>query len=149
MYADGLAPRSTCMSFTSRSTNAPTALEKAESARRVAEEAGHLKDEFLATASHELRTPLNAIVGWVHVLQSGALPDDEQRQQAVNAIERNAKIQTRLIEDLLDVSRMIQGRVSLTVSPLDLRESDRGRRRNHPAMPRRQKTSPSASSSRR
>jgi CheY-like chemotaxis protein len=97
------------------------ALDKAESARRVAEEASHLKDEFLATASHELRTPLNAIVGWVHVLQSGALMDDEQRQQAVNAIDRNAKTQTRLIEDLLDVSRMIQGRVSLTVSPLDLR----------------------------
>jgi PAS domain S-box-containing protein len=96
------------------------ALERAESARHVAEEASHLKDEFLATASHELRTPLNAIVGWVHVLQSGALDNDEQRQQAVNAIDRNAKIQTRLIEDLLDVSRMIQGRVSLRVAPLDL-----------------------------
>src|SRR5688572_15534167 len=97
------------------------ALEKAESARYVAEEASHLKDEFLATASHELRTPLNAIVGWVHVLQTGALSDDEQRRQAVNAIDRNARIQTRLIEDLLDVSRMIKGRVSLTVAPLDLR----------------------------
>jgi PAS domain S-box-containing protein len=97
------------------------AVERAEAALQVAEEASHLKDEFLATASHELRTPLNAIVGWVHVLQTGALADDEQRQKAVNAIDRNAKIQTRLIEDLLDVSRMIQGRVSLTVSPVDLR----------------------------
>ena len=97
------------------------ALDRAEEARRLAEEASHLKDEFLSTASHELRTPLNAIVGWVHVLQSGALPDEEQRKHAVDAIERNAKIQTRLIEDLLDVSRMIQGRVSLTVAPLDLR----------------------------
>jgi signal transduction histidine kinase/ActR/RegA family two-component response regulator len=97
------------------------AVERAEAARRVAEEASHLKDEFLATASHELRTPLNAIVGWVHVLQTGALEDDEQRQKAVNAIDRNAKIQTRLIEDLLDVSRMIQGRVSLTVAPVDFR----------------------------
>ena len=96
------------------------AFEKAETARRAAVEASHLKDEFLATASHELRTPLNAIVGWVHVLQSGAAVSDDQRRQAINAIERNAKIQTRLIEDLLDVSRMIQGRVSLTVSPLDL-----------------------------
>jgi PAS domain S-box-containing protein len=96
-------------------------LEKAETARQMAEEASHLKDEFLATTSHELRTPLNAIVGWIHVLQSGALSNDEQRRQAVNAIDRNAKIQTRLIEDLLDVSRMIQGRVSLTVAPLDLR----------------------------
>ena len=97
------------------------AVERAEAARRVAEEASHLKDEFLATASHELRTPLNAIVGWVHVLQTGALENDEQRQKAVNAIDRNAKIQTRLIEDLLDVSRMIQGRVSLTVAPLNFR----------------------------
>jgi PAS domain S-box-containing protein len=97
------------------------ALEKAETARRVAEEASHLKDEFLATASHELRTPLNAIVGWVHVLQTGALGSDEQRRQAITAIERNARIQTRLIEDLLDVSRMIQGCVSLRVAPLDLR----------------------------
>jgi signal transduction histidine kinase len=97
------------------------ALGRAEEARRLAEEASHLKDEFLSTASHELRTPLNAIVGWVHVLQSGALPDEQQRQHAVDAIERNAKIQTRLIEDLLDVSRMIQGRLSLTVAPLDIR----------------------------
>lgn len=97
------------------------ALVKAEEARRVAEEASQLKDEFLATASHELRTPLNAIVGWVHVLQSVTVIDDAQRQHAVSAIDRNAKIQTRLIEDLLDVSRMIQGRVSLTVAPLDAR----------------------------
>ena len=97
------------------------ALGKAEKALQLAEEASHLKDEFLATASHELRTPLNAIVGWVHVLQIGAIVDDAQRRQAVNAIDRNAKLQTRLIEDLLDVSRMIKGQVSLTVSPLDLR----------------------------
>jgi len=97
------------------------AFEKAEAARKVAEEAGQLKDEFLATASHELRTPLNAIVGWVHVLQTGAATDESQRRRAVDAIERNAKVQTRLIEDLLDVSRMIQGRVSLTVGPVNLR----------------------------
>src|SRR5687767_6201403 len=96
------------------------ALDKAEDARRLAEQACHLKDEFLATASHELRTPLNAIVGWVHVLQTGALGDADQRQHAVDAIDRNARIQTRLIEDLLDVSRMIQGRVSLRVAPIDL-----------------------------
>ncbi len=89
--------------------------------QRQADQANHLKDAFLATASHELRTPLNAIVGWVHVLQTGALEDAGQRQQAVGAIARNAKIQTRLIEDLLDVSRMIQGRLSLTVAPINLR----------------------------
>jgi signal transduction histidine kinase/ActR/RegA family two-component response regulator len=97
------------------------ALQKAEAARGVAEDASRLKDEFLATASHELRTPLNAIVGWIHVLQTGAVTDDAQRRHAVDAIERNAKVQTRLIEDLLDVSRMSQGRVSLTVGPVDLR----------------------------
>ena len=97
------------------------ALAKAEEARRIAEDASRLKDEFLATASHELRTPLNAIVGWVHVLRSGVVMDDAQRQHAVSAIDRNAKVQTRLIEDLLDVSHMIQGRVSLTVTPLDAR----------------------------
>ena len=97
------------------------ALDKAEDARRLAEEASHLKDEFLATASHELRTPLNAIAGWVHVLQTGAVADANQHRQALDAIDRNVRIQTRLIEDLLDVSRMIQGRVSLSVAPLDLR----------------------------
>ncbi|MDP3719934.1 MAG: ATP-binding protein [Acidobacteriota bacterium] len=97
------------------------ALARAEAARRVAEDASRLKDEFLATASHELRTPLNAIVGWVHVLQSGAALDAEQRLHAVGAIDRNAKVQTRLIEDLLDVSRMNQGRVTLTVAPIDVR----------------------------
>lgn len=97
------------------------ALEKAETARHQAEEASHLKDQFLSTASHELRTPLNAIVGWVHILQTGAVTDAAQRQHAIDAIERNAKVQTRLIDDLLDVSRMIQGRVSLTVSPQNLR----------------------------
>ena len=98
-----------------------SAVERAETARQAAEEASHLKDEFLNTASHELRTPLNAIVGWVHLLQVGALTDDQQRQQAVDAIERNVRVQTRLIDDLLDVSRMIKGRVSLTVAPLDFR----------------------------
>lgn len=83
--------------------------------------ASQLKDDFLATASHELRTPLNAIVGWVHILKSGAAQNDDQRQQAVAAIDRNAKTQTRLIEDLLDVSRMIQGRVSLAVTPQNFR----------------------------
>ena len=82
-----------------------------------------LKDEFLATASHELRTPLNAMLGWVHVLQTGALSSDDQRRQALNAIDRNAKVQTRLIEDLLDVSRMSKGAASLTVMPMDLRSS--------------------------
>jgi signal transduction histidine kinase len=82
-----------------------------------------LKDEFLATASHELRTPLNAIVGWVHLIRTGAVSSDDQRRQALDAIDRNAKIQTRLIEDLLDVSRMSRGATTVTVAPMDLRSS--------------------------
>ena len=98
-----------------------TAVAGAEAARQAAEEASELKDEFLNTASHELRTPLNAIVGWVRLLQSGALEDQDKLKQAVDAIERNARVQTRLIDDLLDVSRLMRGRVSLTVAPVNLR----------------------------
>jgi signal transduction histidine kinase len=96
------------------------ALTVAQQAQRESETANQLKDEFLATASHELRTPLNAIIGWAHVLKLPAVTDD-QRSHAVDAIERNAKVQTRLIEDLLDVSGMIQGRLNIVVSSVDLR----------------------------
>ena len=95
------------------------ALTKAEDARRMAEDASHLKDEFLATASHELRTPLNAIIGWVHVMKDASLSAGD-RHHAIEAIERNAFIQTRLVEDLLDESMMAQGRVRLVIAPLDL-----------------------------
>jgi len=91
-----------------------------ERALRVqAEEANRIKDEFLATLSHELRTPLNAITGWAHLLQAGTLAPTEQAR-AVDTIMRNAKQQARLIEDLLDVSRIISGKLLLTLSPLDL-----------------------------
>jgi len=91
-----------------------------ERALRVqAEEANRIKDEFLATLSHELRTPLNAITGWAHLLQAGTLGPSEQGR-AVDTILRNAKQQARLIEDLLDVSRIISGKLLLTLSPLDL-----------------------------
>ncbi|WP_437878827.1 ATP-binding protein [Sorangium sp. So ce513] len=87
-------------------------------ARADAEEANRLKDEFLATVSHELRTPLNAILGWSHLLQAkDAAP--EQRERGLQAIERNARSQARLIEDILDVSRIITGRVRLDVHPID------------------------------
>ncbi|HKO46166.1 MAG TPA: ATP-binding protein [Polyangiaceae bacterium] len=93
-----------------------------ERALRVqAEEANRIKDEFLGTLSHELRTPLNAITGWAHLLQAGTLGPDEQLR-AVDTILRNAKQQARLIEDLLDVSRIISGKLSLTLSPLDLKK---------------------------
>jgi PAS domain S-box-containing protein len=80
--------------------------------------ADRLKDDLLATVSHELRTPLNAIVGWTHILK---IDQGENRARAVEAIERNAFVQTRLIDDLLDVSRMTKGQFTLTVSTIDLR----------------------------
>jgi signal transduction histidine kinase len=89
-------------------------------ARAEAELASCLKDDFLATVSHELRTPLHAIVGWVHLLKVGMADD---RDRAVSAIERNALAQARLIDDLLDVSRMVKGRVTLSTTTQDLRVS--------------------------
>ena len=74
-----------------------------------------LKDEFLATVSHELRTPLNAIVGWVHVFRSPNVPS-ELAAQAADAIDRNAQRQVRLIEDILDVSRIVTGKLRLEQS---------------------------------
>jgi signal transduction histidine kinase len=85
-----------------------------------AEAETRLKDAFLAAASHELRTPLNAIVGWVHILRQGTLTADH-RDHAVEAIERNARALTKLIEELLDVSRMVRGQLSLTRVAIDLR----------------------------
>jgi signal transduction histidine kinase len=88
-------------------------------ARVAAEAAGVMKDEFLATLSHELRTPLNAIVGWVRLLRSGSL-DSEKTVRALETIERNANSQARLIEDLLDVSAIISGKMSLDLVPIRL-----------------------------
>ncbi|MFO0606473.1 MAG: ATP-binding protein [Polyangiales bacterium] len=79
---------------------------------RQAEEASRLKDEFLATVSHELRTPLNAILGWAGMLRGHALPE-EKRAHALAVIERNARAQAQLVEDLLDVSRIISGKLRL------------------------------------
>ena len=95
-------------------------LESEQEARWKAEEASRLKDEFLATVSHELRTPLTAVLGWAQMLAGGHL-DQRQTAEALEAIARNARSQTQLIDDLLDVSRIITGRLSLnitTVNPL-------------------------------
>jgi PAS domain S-box-containing protein len=86
---------------------------------RTAQVANRTKDEFLATLSHELRTPLNAVLGWSHMLSTGTLPSDLQRR-AFEAIERNARAQAQLVDDLLDVSRIVSGRLSLTMSDVDL-----------------------------
>lgn len=90
-----------------------------KNARTEAEKANRMKDEFLATLSHELRTPLSAILGWSRLLKQGQIKE-EQKIRAVETIERNAKIQTQLIEDVLDVSRIISGKMRLEVRPLDL-----------------------------
>src|SRR4029450_1889864 len=83
------------------------------------QQANRLKDEFLATLSHELRTPLNAIVGWVHLLRRGQLPPDEMKH-ALERIDRNAHAQARLVQDLLDVSRITTGKLLLDIRDMDL-----------------------------
>jgi PAS domain S-box-containing protein len=98
-------------------------LAEQERARLLHERAAHaeanrIKDEFLATLSHELRTPLNAILGWIALIRDAAL-DDESMHKAVTAIERNARAQAHLIEDLLDVSRIVSGNLRLQVVPVD------------------------------
>lgn len=94
-------------------------LQRESSARAAAESANRIKDEFLAVLSHELRTPLNAIVGWTHLMKKGNLkPDIFQR--ALDTIERNAAAQTQLIEDLLDLSRIVRGQVKLKIQPVDI-----------------------------
>jgi signal transduction histidine kinase len=96
-----------------------TALEHEQRARREIEAASTMKDEFLMTVSHELRTPLTAIYGWVRMLEKEAMPA-EQRLRALDAIDRNARAQTRLIDDLLDVSRAISGKLRLDARPCHL-----------------------------
>ena len=88
--------------------------------RAEAEELSRLKDEFLATMSHELRTPLNAIFGWITLLRTRRL-DEATQERALETIERNARAQKRLIEDLLDVSRIVTGKVALELVTVDPR----------------------------
>jgi PAS domain S-box-containing protein len=88
-------------------------------ARSEAERIGRLKDDFLATLSHELRTPLNAILGWAQLLQQN-LPSPEMLREGLEIVERNARTQNQLISDLLDMSRIISGKVRLDVQLVDL-----------------------------
>jgi PAS domain S-box-containing protein len=87
--------------------------------RKEAEAANRLKDEFLATLSHELRTPLTAVLGWVRLLHGGAL-DETTAAKALKVIERNAEAQQQLIEEVLDVSRIITGKLRIEVRPVEL-----------------------------
>jgi PAS domain S-box-containing protein len=95
------------------------ALEREQAARRSAEALSRAKDEFVATVSHELRTPLNAIYGWVAMLRLGAL-DTAGQAKALEVIERNTRVQAQLIEDLLDMARVIRGTVRLEMMPVDV-----------------------------
>ena len=88
-------------------------------ARQEVEVASRTKDEFLATLSHELRTPLTAMLGWLTILRSHKL-DEKTTQHAIETIERNAKAQAQLIEDLVDISRIVGGKLSLQVGPIEL-----------------------------
>jgi len=94
-------------------------LVRERAARADAEKANRLKDEFLATLSHELRTPLNAVIGWSRILKAGRL-DNESSTHAIEVIERNAWAQKQIIEDILDVSRVITGKLQLHLGPVDL-----------------------------
>jgi signal transduction histidine kinase len=94
-------------------------LRRESQARKEAEEASRLKEEFLATVSHELRTPLNAVVGWSRLVRNGHL-DKEGTAHALEVIERNASAQRQIIEDLLDVSRIITGKLRINTQRVDL-----------------------------
>ena len=91
-----------------------------EQARRLAEEASRLKDDFLATLSHEIRTPLNAVIGWTRILRTQ--PSVRSRAHALEVIERNATSQMRLVEDLLDMARIISGKLRLKIDAVSLAE---------------------------
>jgi PAS domain S-box-containing protein len=97
-------------------------LEAERYARREAEPVNRMKDEFLATLSHELRTPLNAIVGWAQIIDREGLHGDEIRK-GLAAINRNARAQTEMIEELLDMSRITSGRIRLDVQPVPLADT--------------------------
>jgi PAS domain S-box-containing protein len=93
--------------------------ELAQHEQQRAENASRAKDLFLSTLSHELRTPLSAILGWTRVLQSGALAEDK-RERALSTIERNARVQASMIEDVLDLARITSGKLRLDVAPVEL-----------------------------
>src|SRR5262245_30618464 len=92
---------------------------QAEQARQQAEAGNRAKDEFLATISHELRTPITAILGWSRMLLTGQLPTERQ-QKALETIDRNARSQAQLIEDLLDISRIVSGKLRIELRTVDL-----------------------------
>ena len=106
------------LGFVQDITTRKTAEVESERLYRQAEESGRLKEEFLATISHELRTPLSAILGWARMLRLGQL-SEEHTAKALDTIERNARAQAQLVDDLLDVSRIMTGKLRMDVRPSD------------------------------
>ncbi|HEY9628869.1 MAG TPA: histidine kinase dimerization/phospho-acceptor domain-containing protein [Coleofasciculaceae cyanobacterium] len=95
--------------------------EMEQLARQLAEDANRIKDEFLSNLSHELRNPLNAMLGWAQMLRSRTL-NEATATRALEVIERNARVQSQLVEDILDTSRIVSGKLSLRTHLLDLRD---------------------------
>jgi signal transduction histidine kinase/ActR/RegA family two-component response regulator len=119
-FAEAIASRASLAFENARLVDAARLdAEEARIARTEAEEAGRVKDEFLATLSHELRTPLNAILGWAHMLRDPHLAAD-RRQAAIDTILRNAQSQEQLISDILDVQRIMAGKIRLNLRTVDL-----------------------------
>jgi signal transduction histidine kinase len=102
----------------------------AQQARQAAEEANQAKDAFMATVSHELRTPLNSILGWAHLLKANA-PDEATLHRGLETIERNAKIQVQLIDDILDTARVMSGKLQVDLDPVDFLEVVRAAVESH------------------
>jgi PAS domain S-box-containing protein len=102
-----------------RTEEAREDLERERVARSESEDASRLKDEFIALVSHELRSPLNAILGWTRILRQGR-PDEELYQRATEIIERSARMQSQLIDDLMDTARIVRGKLKLEVQPVNL-----------------------------
>ncbi len=119
-FAEAIAARASMAFENSRLVEAAQRdADEARQARAEAEEAGRIKDEFLATLSHELRTPLNAILGWAHLLRDAQLAPD-RRNAAIDTILRNAQSQEQLIADILDVQRVMAGKIRLNLRSVDL-----------------------------
>ncbi len=96
------------------------AIARAHEANRLSEQANRAKDEFLGVVSHELRTPLNAILGWSQLLRGDKVVNSTILTKGLAVIERNSRAQVKLIEDILDVSRIISGKLKLELRPIDL-----------------------------
>ena len=121
VFRDASARRAAEDALKQQAVERQTLLERERAARAESDRANRLKDEFLATLSHELRTPLNAVLGWSQMLSRRPL-SAEQQKQAVAAIYRNAQAQARLVDEILDLSRIVTGRMALALEPIDMAE---------------------------